>query len=574
MHANAFRNLNDADSATAEVDAIPRVGPAVSGYRPITPIGEAAQASWPTIKRGFIVPMFDGMLPIGISLIQELRRLGNHDLVQVYHCLGELSALSLRLLHRADSYVEVVDVCADMVAQDKLTWHEAKRFRNFFIKPLALVHTRLDEVILLDADDILFVDPATLWDVDAFHATGAMFFYDREIVENTFLRLKYSYVDPLLGHVTEENTLQQLFRLFEFHRFGLAKPAAPSVHAQSSLAFTNQSAHEQDSSIVVVDKRRHDRAMDVLWFLITDWRFRFPMYSWGDKENFWLAYELSQSPYSFSPYAATAAGNVQPHDPTTVCGEIAHFFPSSSPNTTLLHINGNALINPYTKTNAFNGYDKSFRPSKLDMLLQMVPTHVAPPRERSPTPIVQPNASCPQECLYQRGVQAMTSAQQRALVRRIHDTFAVAADVDAETPALSRYSLVGVKWELLGAMPSMDAATKYIDIVNDVLPGWDATPGPDKFFFVLLVRKGSVGIYTHEDDMAPVEVYKLAGYTIRVKSEKRRPHQFKVEHATLTPIRLCVSSLREMNEWITAFSQAIDACNASDTIRGDSNHVV
>ncbi|RHZ00702.1 hypothetical protein DYB35_001486 [Aphanomyces astaci] len=95
-----------------------------------------------------------------------------------------------------------------------------------------------------------------------------------------------------------------------------------------------------------------------------------------------------------------------------------------------------------------------------------------------------------------------------------------------------------------------------------------------KFFFVLLVRKGSVGIYTHEDDMAPVEVYKLAGYTIRVKSEKRRPHQFKVEHATLTPIRLCVSSLREMNEWITAFSQAIDACNASDTIRGDSNHVV
>ncbi|ETV65144.1 hypothetical protein H257_18070 [Aphanomyces astaci] len=289
------------------------------------------------------------------------------------------------------------------------------------------------------------------------------------------------------------------------------------------------------------------------------------------------------------------------------------------------------------------------------------------------------------------------------------------------------------KWELLGAMPSMDAATKYIDIVNDVLPGWDATPGPDvallaewtadassfccsncgegftllnrrhhcrrcsklvcapcsstrlglrlfpglpqkmlrvcngcvsamspqvrsalakglplppttseagqattetrtatvisideeeqergnspppqqiasppkqegkkvapkqglikrgyvermvgsrfqkrweKFFFVLLVRKGSVGIYTHEDDMAPVEVYKLAGYTIRVKSEKRRPHQFKVEHATLTPIRLCVSSLREMNEWITAFSQAIDACNASDTIRGDSNHVV
>ncbi|ETV97069.1 hypothetical protein H310_09891 [Aphanomyces invadans] len=90
----------------------------------------------------------------------------------------------------------------------------------------------------------------------------------------------------------------------------------------------------------------------------------------------------------------------------------------------------------------------------------------------------------------------------------------------------------------------------------------------EKFFLVLLVRKGSVGIYTHEDDMAPMEVYKLAGYSIRVKSEKRRPHQFKVEHPILTPMRLCVTSLREMNEWITAFSQAIDASNASELLRG------
>ncbi|RHY27909.1 hypothetical protein DYB32_006443 [Aphanomyces invadans] len=375
--------------------------------------------------------MFDSMLPIGISLIQELRRMGNRDLVQVYHCLAELSPLSLRLLHRADAYVEVVDVCADFVAQDKFTWTEARRFRNFFIKPLALVHTRLEEVILLDADDILFVDPATLWDVDAYKATGTMFFYDREIVEDTFMRLKYTHVDPTTNNVVDENTLQQMFRLFEFDRFGLHRPIGPSPRTASSLVYTNQSAHEQDSSIVVVDKRRHPRAMDVLWFLITNWRFRFPKYSWGDKENFWLAYELSQSPYSFSPHAATAAGVVQPHDPLTVCGEIAHYFPTS-PNTTLLHINGNALINPYTKTNAINGYDKAFRPSKLDLLVRSVPTH---------------------------------------------------------------------RWE--------------------------------KFFLVLLVRKGSVGIYTHEDDMAPMEVYKLAGYSIRVKSEKRRPHQFKVRrHAS------------------------------------------
>ncbi|KAF0698253.1 Aste57867_11110 [Aphanomyces stellatus] len=56
----------------------------------------------------------------------------------------------------------------------------------------------------------------------------------------------------------------------------------------------------------------------------------------------------------------------------------------------------------------------------------------------------------------------------------------------------------------------------------------------EKFFFVLLVRKGSVGIYTHEDEMAPIEVYKLGGYSIRVKSEKRRPHQFKARLTTVS----------------------------------------
>ncbi|OQR90300.1 hypothetical protein ACHHYP_05637 [Achlya hypogyna] len=89
----------------------------------------------------------------------------------------------------------------------------------------------------------------------------------------------------------------------------------------------------------------------------------------------------------------------------------------------------------------------------------------------------------------------------------------------------------------------------------------------DRFFFVLLIRKGSVGIYLREDDVTPVEVYKLSGYSIRVKSEKRRPHQFKVTHESNPPMRLCADSLRELNEWIAAFSQAIEASTALEAVR-------
>ncbi|KDO19451.1 hypothetical protein SPRG_15356 [Saprolegnia parasitica CBS 223.65] len=89
----------------------------------------------------------------------------------------------------------------------------------------------------------------------------------------------------------------------------------------------------------------------------------------------------------------------------------------------------------------------------------------------------------------------------------------------------------------------------------------------ERFFFVLLIRKGSVGIYLHEDDVTPVEVYKLSGYSIRIKSEKRRPHQFKVMHESNPALRLCAESLRELNAWVAAFAQAIDTSAASLVIR-------
>ncbi|RLO10276.1 hypothetical protein DYB28_013149 [Aphanomyces astaci] len=376
--------------------------------------------------RGFVVPMFDAMIPIGVSLIQELRRYGNNDVIQVYHCLGELSPLSVQLLHRADDFIEVIDVCHEYVTQGNLTLEQAKDFRNFYIKPLALIHTRLEDVILLDADDILFSDPAALWDVPAYKATGTIFFYDREINENSYLNGKHRWTNDA-GVDVEENTLQEMVRMFESERFGLRRNQ-PSDHVRNSLPFNSQGAHEQDSSVVVVDKRRHHIAMDVLWFLITAWRYRFT-YSWGDKENFWLAYELSQSPYSFSPHGTSAAGGRQGHDVQTVCGDIAHFFPLDGRDD-ILHINGNKLINPYTKIDAVNGYDHSFQASKLTDLVANLPGYFAGLRRRGPTPIMQPNSSCPQECMYQRGAIAVTNAQRQSMVQRISDTFEVAAAVD------------------------------------------------------------------------------------------------------------------------------------------------
>ncbi|KAJ0390612.1 hypothetical protein ATCC90586_011284 [Pythium insidiosum] len=104
-------------------------------------------------ERGLIISLHNGIVPLGLSLIQELRCLGNDELIQVYHCFpNELTPESRALLLRSDRRLELVDVCTAMVKTGKLPMGQAIKFRNWWVKPLALYHTDLQHVMLLDAD--------------------------------------------------------------------------------------------------------------------------------------------------------------------------------------------------------------------------------------------------------------------------------------------------------------------------------------------------------------------------------------------------------------------------------------
>jgi hypothetical protein len=119
-----------------------------------------------TIKRGILVCAYDAMVPMTVSLIQELRTLGNTDLVQIYHCNGELSRASQRIFFMLDAHIEIIDGCQGMIARGELDARQANDFRSFWLKPLAVVHSRLDEIIVIDADDLVFQDPALLFETD------------------------------------------------------------------------------------------------------------------------------------------------------------------------------------------------------------------------------------------------------------------------------------------------------------------------------------------------------------------------------------------------------------------------
>ncbi|KAF4323457.1 hypothetical protein BBO99_00001346 [Phytophthora kernoviae] len=89
------------------------------------------------------------------------------------------------------------------------------------------------------------------------------------------------------------------------------------------------------------------------------------------------------------------------------------------------------------------------------------------------------------------------------------------------------------------------------------------------FFFVLLVRKGSLGMFASQaqhlaGNEPPAAVFKLSGYTLRIRSQPKRPHQFRLTHSNVTgggspkkTLHFAASSLEEMNAWIAALIKAI-----------------
>lgn len=127
-----------------------------------------------------IISFHGDIVSMDLSLTRDLRCMSNQELVQVHHCLlDELSAKSRELLTANDSRVEIADVCPYYIERRFLTPVVATQFRNWWVKPLALVYTDIQEVVLLNADVIPMQDPASVREMPGYKRTDTTFFFDR-----------------------------------------------------------------------------------------------------------------------------------------------------------------------------------------------------------------------------------------------------------------------------------------------------------------------------------------------------------------------------------------------------------
>ncbi|TMW64405.1 hypothetical protein Poli38472_013027 [Pythium oligandrum] len=311
--------------------------------------------------RGIVLPLFDGVALMGMSLVMDLRALHADLPIEVPHC-GDLSAHFRDELEQNEEWnVRVYDVCVEAAqAAEHSTFgtpkplfcdsleHCHERFRNFDIKILALLFSRFREVMMLDADVLFFQDPTLLWDLDKYHQTGTLFFHDRISFTDEFLaeRIKgkpersrlHEFIErfdrtpfQVLAAVPRptESAQDAMAHGHQQPRAALLRDStkyAPSEFLRQSHSWNLRAGHQSDSSVLLWNKHKQPRATAILASFVT-LRHSFRPPSYGDKEFYFLACEVAESDYSFSDYGVGSIGWDAKHDESMLCGDALHFFP-------------------------------------------------------------------------------------------------------------------------------------------------------------------------------------------------------------------------------------------------------
>ncbi|KAJ3324247.1 hypothetical protein HDV06_000286 [Boothiomyces sp. JEL0866] len=191
------------------------------------------------------------------------------------------------------------------------------------IKSFALLASSFNKAMLIDADVVFLQSPDVLFNGKLFEKHGALFFHDRSL---------YSHGDETLNW------------------FKSLMPDPMSEYASKLRVFKGTTAHEQESGVVLINKRENMLGLLATCVLNVD-NYREIAYKrvFGDKETFWVGFESIEEKYIFNPRYPGAAGEV---------AEIEGEFKYEICARQLLHVDENSLPVWINGGIAISKYDK------------------------------------------------------------------------------------------------------------------------------------------------------------------------------------------------------------------------
>ncbi|BGP21339.1 alpha-mannosyltransferase, glycosyltransferase family 71 protein [Rhodotorula toruloides] len=226
-----------------------------------------------TVPRGIIVPVGNDQFIYAVHLLATIVHTHgvNFPIHVVYAGNDDLVPEKRAALRSISPNIDTVDIL-NYFDEEVVGIHGG----GWAIKVFAILASPFQEVIIADADAVFVQNPEVMFDDPGYNATGTLFFRDREIF-------------PGDGQVHEW-----------FH--GVMKGREPSAQLASSRWWTDMASREEmESGVVVFDKRRTSVVYGLLYagWLNTRVVREEVTYknTYGDKESFWMAFELCGLPY-------------------------------------------------------------------------------------------------------------------------------------------------------------------------------------------------------------------------------------------------------------------------------------
>ncbi|KAF9969642.1 hypothetical protein BGZ73_007930 [Actinomortierella ambigua] len=250
--------------------------------------------------RGIVMCVGNYHVIFARSAVKILREVIKTTLpIEIYYMgEGDLSLDHRQWFEKFDN-VKTIDILTKL--DDKFS-----KLGGWAIKPFAILLSSFDEVLSMDADATFFEDPRVLFEDAAYQETGTLYFYDRTL---------FAGIDGP----------REWMRSFL---------PTMSNHPAKTRWFQLTGAHEQESGVVMIDKRMHYSGLLAICKM-NDRREREHVtyrQSWGDKETFWIGMEMVQEPYAFTPFYGGVIGDFgDAGEKDRICGNQLHFMADRRP---------------------------------------------------------------------------------------------------------------------------------------------------------------------------------------------------------------------------------------------------
>ncbi|OQO17093.1 hypothetical protein B0A51_14795 [Rachicladosporium sp. CCFEE 5018] len=245
--------------------------------------------------RGIVLTAGNDHVPYLLTGITTFRKLGCDLPIEVMY-LGD-NDISADLRDELEKLPGVITRDLKKMVND-VGWELA----GWAAKPWAILMSSFREALFIDADALFLTSPTTLFDSPQYAKTGALFFLDRNISPES----KRGWLRTVI-------------------------PPPYSAQVKSSRLWTGESGHQQESGVVLVDKRKHfvplllcarlngqdrdsdsDKGKQGVYDMV-----------YGDKETFWLSWELAGDvEYSFHQGGAGVMGRLNGTEEIDVEGKV------------------------------------------------------------------------------------------------------------------------------------------------------------------------------------------------------------------------------------------------------------